>query len=175
MSEDPQSNKNWQTFIFKNHNNVSESPFGKQPEKDIDSIAATLKQKEENEKTIIEQFVENEKQNRTFKPKVFRAVCCFAVFQLLVMAIIILIIIIGLVVGDSNFWFIHKIDNAICKDLFDFLKYYISATIVELLGMLYFIVKQVFGNNVAKMFETNQKNYDRQNKKKKKQKNDKYE
>ena len=86
------------------------------------------------------------------------------------MAIIIFIVIVGLVVGDSNLWFIHKIDTSVFKDLFSFLKYYISATIAELLGMLYFIVKQVFGNNVAKMFETNQKNYNQQKRLRKKNK-----
>lgn len=165
MDEKPPTD-DWQSYIFSRYN-VNKSPFGKQPEKDIDTVVATLKQMADNETAIIEQFVKNEEQNRKIKPKVFRNVCIFAAIQIFIMAIIILIVVIGLVTGDSNFLFIHKIDSSVCEDLFNFLKYYISATIVELLGMLYFIVKRVFSNNVAKMFEVNQKHYNLQNKKQK--------
>lgn len=140
------------------------SEFNKKPDtlQDIDEPETIGKISEDiindsNENIIFEQFKENEVQNRHIKCVLLVIVSIFSFFQLLGMTIIVLIVVIGLVVDDNGIWFIHKIDTSVCEELFEFLRFYISATIVELLGMLYFIVKRVFDNNVAKMFDINNK------------------
>ena len=45
-------------------------------------------------------------------------------------------------------------DTSILKDLFDFLKYYVGAVVVELIGMLFFIVRGVFTSNYNKIIES---------------------
>lgn len=44
-------------------------------------------------------------------------------------------------------------DTNILDSLFDFLKYYIGAVVVELIGMLFFIVRGVFSSNFNKIME----------------------
>lgn len=149
------TNSDRQDIVFNFEESIV-SPFNNKKSCDTEALADDIKASSENDRRILKQFEKNEEQNRKFKPKVFWAVCVFIMLQLLVMTVIILIVIIGLVVGDENLLFIHKIDSSVCRELFSFLKYYISATIVELLAMLFFIVKRVFENNVSKMFKANQ-------------------
>ncbi len=156
---------NWQEAVFDSAKETI-SPFNNIKSRDTETVVNDIDSAAKNDEAILNQFAKNEEQNRKFKPKVFISICCFIGVQLLLMTIIILIVVIGLVVGDGSLWFIHKIDSSICQDLFSFLKYYISATIVELLAMLFFIVKRVFENNVSKMFETNQKRGKKDNEKK---------
>lgn len=44
-------------------------------------------------------------------------------------------------------------DTSILEGLFDFLKYYVGAVVVELIGMLFFIVRGVFSSNYNKIME----------------------
>lgn len=85
-------------------------------------------------------------------------VCSFILIQIIIMNSVLLLVILGSVVGGSSLGFIHSIDEANIPVIFDFLKYYVSATIVELLGMLYFMITKVFDNSILKFFELNQKN-----------------
>lgn len=49
--------------------------------------------------------------------------------------------------------FVHS-DTSILQSLFNFLKYYVGAVLVELIGMLIFIVKGVFSSNYNKIMES---------------------
>lgn len=67
--------------------------------------------------------------------------------QLLFFNTIVLSIVLSIIV---DFGFFKTIDNELATILFDFLKYYISATIAELLGMLVFILHYVFSKYLGK-------------------------
>lgn len=47
-----------------------------------------------------------------------------------------------------------KSDTSILGGLFDFLKYYVGAVVVELIGMLFFIVRGVFSFDYKKIMES---------------------
>ena len=74
-----------------------------------------------NDEKIIDEFVANEKNKRNLKPQILHWVCVFVIVQLLIMNTILAIVIIGLVIGDSNLWFIHSIDPVVFPELFSFL------------------------------------------------------
>lgn len=123
----------------------------------VNSVIDIYDEEANNNTAIMTQFQENESQKRNLKPRILKWVCWFILLQLVIMNGILLVIIISTVVGDSALGFIHSIDTTVIPDVFDFLKYYISATVVELLGMLYFMVTRVFDNSILKFFELNQK------------------
>lgn len=52
---------------------------------------------------------------------------------------------------------IKKIDLVVLEYLFDFLRFYIGATLAELIAILFFIVKQIFDKSIVELF----KNFDR--------------
>ena len=137
-----------------------ESGFPSSGKKPIESQDASnaLKQLNENDKNIITQFIENEKNKRNLKPKILYLVCFFIFVQLVIMNLILFVVIISLVLGDGTWYFIRTIDLTIVPEVFDFLKYYITATVVELLGMLYFMIKKVFDNSIIEFFKLNRKN-----------------
>lgn len=100
---------------------------------------------------LLAEHSKNEDQFREFKPKVLFFICCIIAIQLLIMNLIAAIVVISSVVGDSGLWFIHKCDTELASVLFDFLKYYISATIVELLTMFFFIIKSIYNQSILKL------------------------
>ena len=80
----------------------------------------------------------NALQKYTFRNKLLRLVSWLIWVQMIFFNIIILIVI-SSVVFQFSF-----IKNNISASILDFLKYYISVTVVELLGMLWFVMKYVF-------------------------------
>lgn len=100
---------------------------------------------------LIEQNSKNEDQFREFKPVVLSFIFLLIGVQLFVMNLIVLIIVISSIVDSNGFWFIHNFDAKIATPLFGFLKYYISATIVELLAMLFFMIRSIFNQSILKL------------------------
>lgn len=138
---------------------------------DSGSVINTLNRINKNDEEIIKQFAANEDNKRTLKPKILIWVCAFIIIQLVIMNLILFIVILSLVVGESTLWFIHSINLKIVPDVFDFLKYYITATIVELLGMLYFMIRKVFDNSIVDFFKLNRRLKDKIKKTKNKDNN----
>lgn len=63
-------------------------------------------------------------------------------------------IVIGLITVSVIILCFVQSDTSILQSLFDFLKYYVGAVLVELIGMLIFIVKGVFSSNYNKIMES---------------------
>ena len=63
-------------------------------------------------------------------------------------------IVIGLITASVIILCFVQSDTSILQNLFDFLKYYVGAVLVELIGMLIFIVKGVFSSNYNKIMES---------------------
>lgn len=124
---------------------------------DSKSVIDTLNRINKNDEEIINQFTANEENKRTLKPTILKWVCAFIIIQLVIMNLILFVVVLSLVIGDSTLWFIHPVDLTIVPDVFGFLKYYITATIVELLGMLYFMIRKVFDNSIISFFKLNRK------------------
>ena len=94
----------------------------------IYKINETIIQKEENQKLRL-------------RDKLTRTVTKFIWIQLIFFNIVVLLIVLSVTVNLGCF---KSVDNDLATLLFEFLKYYISATIAELLGMLVFILHYVF-------------------------------
>lgn len=157
-------NVNWVNSI-KTNGEPSKTPFVEEKQNSVEYIVERTGFEQENNNKIIEEFRKNEIKNREFKPHILNFICFLLMLQMILTTIIVFIVIISLVVGNNHLWFIYKLDSEVCKSVLDFLKYYISATIVELLGVLYFIVKQIFENNPIEMFKAiSNKNSARKNK-----------
>lgn len=63
-----------------------------------------------------------------------------------------------MLISITTKWNIFKnIDVKTTELILDFLKYYVSATIVELLGMLLFIIKNVFDSSLKDWFKNSKK------------------
>ena len=132
-------------------------------------VAQRVRDIHENDEKIINQFEKNEESKRILKPTILRWVCGFVLFQLIVMNLILLIVILSLVVTDeAPLGFIYPIETQSLPEVFSFLKFYISATIVELLGMLYFMIRKVFDNSIVDVFKLNRQWLIREEKKRKK-------
>lgn len=82
-----------------------------------------------------------EEQKLILRDKLVTAVKHIIWFQLVFFNIIIFMIVAAVTAETQIF---KDIDTELAIQLFEFLKYYISATIVELLGMLVFILHYVF-------------------------------
>ena len=87
-----------------------------------------------------------EQQKIKLRDSLTRTVKGFIWVQLIFFNIIVLLIVLSVTVKIS--WF-KTIDNTLATLLFNFLKYYIGATIAELLGMLAFILHYVFSKNLS--------------------------
>lgn len=149
---------NWQYYYGGKLNQENKSPF---------SSSGNIKSEqliESYEFVLANEFRANESQKRTFKPILLTIISTLIFFQLIFSNAIILIIVLSLVAGDNPILFINKIDLSIVSELFDFLKYYITSTVVELLAMIYFIIRYVFDKSVEDMIKNN-RNKDAENKK----------
>ncbi len=82
-----------------------------------------------------------ESQKLRLRDKLTKTVTKFIWIQLIFFNIVVLLIVLSV---TSNITYFKAIDNDLAALLFSFLKYYISATIAELLGMLVFILHYVF-------------------------------
>ncbi|MDE7446260.1 MAG: hypothetical protein K2N15_11265 [Lachnospiraceae bacterium] len=101
---------------------------GKDIEHEIYNINEVIIQQEENQKLRL-------------RDKLTKTVTKFIWIQLIFFNIVVVFIVLS---ATSNIAIFKVVDNDLATLLFDFLKYYISATIVELLGMLVFILHYVF-------------------------------
>lgn len=86
----------------------------------------------------------NAKQKYKFRNKLLKLVSFLIWFQLIFFNLVIIFVISSLVFNCTFF------KSDIPMELLSFLKYYISVTIVELLGMLWFVMKYVFKESVLK-------------------------
>lgn len=84
---------------------------------------------------------QEENQKLRLRDKLTKTVTKFIWIQLIFFNIVVVFIVLSV---TSNITIFKVVDNDLATLLFDFLKYYISATIVELLGMLVFILHYVF-------------------------------
>lgn len=92
--------------------------------------------------SINEIIIQKEKsQKLRLRDKLTKTVTKFIWIQLIFFNIMVLLIVLSVI---SNSTYFKTIDNDLATLLFSFLKYYISATIAELLGMLVFILHYVF-------------------------------
>lgn len=107
------------------------------------------------EEILAPELVNNEKDKRTHKQNVvnklfeilkwqFTATYIFIVFMLLMI----------------TFKTKLSLNNTIIKYMFDFLKFYITTIVAELIAILFFIVKQVFDKSIVELF----KNFDKDKK-----------
>ena len=84
---------------------------------------------------------ENEEQKLSFRNRLLRLVSWLIWVQLIFFNLIVFLVVSSIVFDCS---FIKNLDLDTSGAILDFLKYYISVTIAELLSMLFFIMKYVF-------------------------------
>lgn len=105
------------------------------------SLNDTMDSKRKNQR-IERKIIKNaESQKLKLRNKLVVAIKHIIWFQLVFFNIVVLLIVASVTMKAPIF---KDIDTELAIQLFDFLKYYISATIVELLGMLVFILHYVF-------------------------------
>lgn len=88
-----------------------------------------------------ELFFETEKQKSNLRIKIVNFVKILLAIQILFFNVIIGLIIFSIIIKYDNF---NILSSTTVSCLLSFLKYYISATVVELLGMLFFITQYSF-------------------------------
>lgn len=138
---------NWQYKVKLGQENVN--LFGRTSNITSDQLLKSY------EIALTNEFTANESQKRTFKPILLAIISVLIFFQLIFSNAVILIIVLSLVAGNDKILFINKIDLTIVSELFNFLKYYITSTVVELLAMIYFIIRYVFNDSVEDMIKNN--------------------
>lgn len=111
----------------------------------------TTKKENTNTKiaSINEQYSLNEDQKRKHRKAILIIVTTFIAIQLVFFNIVVGFMLSSITLQFSLF---KNIDYKTTELILDFLKYYISASIVELLGMLLFIIKNVFDSSLKDMF-----------------------
>ncbi len=114
-----------------------------------------VKEQDDNDKKILKEFSENEGIKRKLKPKILLWVCMLALIQIVFMNFILLIVTLGTVANEDGIWFINQISESALPSIFSFLKFYVSATVAELLGMLLIMVSNVFNNAITDIFKIN--------------------
>lgn len=107
-------------------------------------------------------FFENEKQKFNLRIKIVNFVKVLLAVQILFFNVVVGLIIFSIIVKYDKF---NILSPATISCLLSFLKYYISATVVELLGMLFFITQYSFSK-----IDTNYFSHIRQKIKKKRKK-----
>lgn len=119
--------------------------YEKEIKKDTPTRTDVISTKEDVENKIYninENIIQREEsQKLRLRDKLTKTVSKFIWIQLIFFNLVVLIIVLAV---TSKFEYFKIINNELATLLFDFLKYYISATIVELLGMLVFILHYVF-------------------------------
>lgn len=111
---------------------------GKSKSKDSTSKKENVKEKIQS---INDQYFLNEVQKREHRRIILIIVTILIFIQLIFFNVIIGFMLSSIILDNRIF---KNIDVATTKLILEFLKYYVSATIVELLGMLLFIIKNVF-------------------------------
>lgn len=100
------------------------------PENEIDDYNKTINK-------------QNEKQKLNFRNRLLCLVSWLIWVQLIFFNVIVFLVVSSIV---FDIGFIKNLDINTSSAILDFLKYYISVTIVELLSMLFFIMKYVFND-----------------------------
>lgn len=90
---------------------------------------------------INKQVIKKENQKRRFKTFTLGLVSILTVIQMIFFNLIVGYVIASISL-DIN-WF-KSLEISFVSEMLSFLKYYIGATVVELLGMLFFIIRYVF-------------------------------
>lgn len=103
---------------------------------------------------INKQIIKNENQKRKFKRAILWLVSILTFIQLIFFNVVVAFVVASITVEHS---FLKELDIKIISEMLDFLKYYIGATIVELLGMLLFIMRYVFSDTINKHLNKKQK------------------
>lgn len=112
------------------------------PENEIENYNKTINKK-------------NEKQKLNFRKRLLNLISCLIWVQLIFFNFVVVLVVSSIV---FNFSFIKNLETDISVTILNFLKYYISVTIVELLSMLFFIMKYVFNNDkVQSVFHKSKK------------------
>lgn len=122
--------KGKETDILQSSNMTSNSK--EETHKKIEKINSELKEKEHEQKRIL-------------RNKCFILISKLIWAQLIFFNSIIIIIIIPILLRLPIF---NIVDSNMSHLMIDFLRFYIGATIVEILGMLFFIVRFVFSSNI---------------------------
>lgn len=103
--------------------------------------------------TLSPQLVLNEEKKRTHKDIVVGKLFSILKWQFIATYIFTFILIVAIVFGGY-----FKTDSEMLKYMFDFLKFYITSILAELIAILFFIVKQVFDKSIFELFKNFDKN-----------------
>ncbi len=132
-----------------NINNVDLDIYYKQlkrkktePEKLTEDVSVNDIIKSRNDKVRMKE--ERQKQKLSLRNKSFKLVSHLIFFQLVFFNIVVFMV---LAIFSIDCPYLKDIPETTKSILLDFLKYYISATIVEMLGMLFFILRFYFPQN----------------------------
>lgn len=101
--------------------------------------------------SINKQIYKNENQKRKFKKSLLYLISFLTIIQLIFFNAVVVYVVLSL----TSKWAIFKnLDAKTTSETLSFLKYYIGATVVELLGMLLFITRYVFTDTIAKHYKS---------------------
>ncbi len=125
------------------------------------SIEATNKETADPVQTgrdkLIQSYLDSENNRLKQQRPLLNKILDFTKFQIIISNIVILIITVAVV---CCYAFSDSGKNEL-SHLFDFLKYYVGAVLVEFVGMIFFITKNVFSSSntkiIEKMLDTNSK------------------
>lgn len=101
---------------------------------------------------INNQYSFNESQKRSQRTAILVIVSVLIFIQLIFFNMIVAVMLASITMDLSIF---KNVGTEIAGLILDFLKFYVSATIVELLGMLLFIIKNVFDWSIKDFFRRN--------------------
>lgn len=114
---------------------------------DIKSFVATFNNSIVKE-SLMPELIENEQQKRTLKENVLNRVCLLILVHSVLM-LICLGILIGTVTLGSNIF--PNINENLCLQLIDFMKFFVIASLCEFVAMLFVIVRYVFDKSIAEL------------------------
>jgi amino acid permease len=115
------------------------------------------------EKSLAPQLIKNEKLKRKHKEVLLRFLKVFLVVQSIFLGLIVVWVIFSTTV---SFEWLKASENPFIH--YDFLKFYITAVVAEVLGMIYYIVKKVFDTTITSLADKSMTNSKKRRKKKKK-------
>ncbi len=129
---------------------INDTPESKS--QSVEEVYAVIKQSDHDalNKVLLETLNPhlslNESQKRKFKERLMKYIRRILVAQMILVSIPILMVFITICFDVP---FMKDIEKEQIQSLFDFLKYYIGAIIVEFIAMLFFIVKYVFDKSIV--------------------------
>lgn len=124
---------------------VQDTPSEEEVESIIDDANSKAIDALNNAKfAIIRSYSENEKERAKRQKPLLYIVVLLTALQLIAF---------NLVIGSIVIHSFQTKDSTIILQLFEILKYYIGATVVELIGMIWFITRDTFSSNHTKMME----------------------